>query len=72
MCMKVTSINRWDYSEILGVGNISFGQIFCPVEFLERGQKKKKKSGVVPLGQRGHGQQVQRGNHPTRAATSKA
>ena len=72
MCMKVISINRWDYSEILGVGNISFVQIFCPVEFLEKRQKKKKKSGAVPLGQRGRGQQAQRGNQPTRAATSKA
>ena len=35
MCMKITPINRWDYSKILGVGIIAFGLIFHHVEFLE-------------------------------------
>ena len=48
--MKTAPINRWDYYKNLGTGIIAFGLIFNPVEFLEKGQKKKKRKGTVPAG----------------------
>ena len=49
-CMKTTPLNRWDFYKILGTGIIAFGLIFNPVEFLEKGQKKKRRKGTVPAG----------------------
>ena len=48
--MKVIPLNRWDFYKNLGTGIIAFGLIFNPVEFLEKGQKKKKRKGTVPAG----------------------
>ena len=48
--MKVIPLNRWDFYKILGTGIIAFGLIFNPVEFLEKGQKKKKRKGTMPAG----------------------
>ena len=48
--MKVIALNKWDFYRILGTGIIAFGLIFNPVEFLEKGQKKKRRKGTVPAG----------------------
>ena len=36
ICVKVTPLNRLEYYKNLGVGINLFGQIFHPMEFLER------------------------------------
>ena len=65
--MKVAPLNRLQYSRNLEIGINAFGLIFCLVEFLEIIQKRKKKNGAVPLGQRGHSNSRPRGEtQPTR------
>ena len=66
--MKVAPLNRLQYSRNLEIGINAFGLIFCPVEFLEIIQKRKKRNGAVPLGQRGHSSSRPRGGgtQPTR------
>ena len=59
--MKVVPLNRLQYSRNLEIGINAFGLIFCPVEFLEIIQKRKKRNGAVPLGQRGHSSSRPRG-----------
>ena len=63
--MKVAPLNRWQYSRNLEIGINAFGLIFCPVEFLEIIQKRKKRNGAVPLGQRGHSSSRPRGGKPS-------
>ena len=58
--MKVTSINRWNYSKILGVGIIAFGLLFNPVDSLEKLQKKKREKATVQLGQKSCSAEAQR------------
>ena len=70
--MKVAPLNRLQYSRNLEIGINAFGLIFCPVEFLEIIQKRKKRNGAVPLGQRGHSSSRPREEPAHAAATSKA
>ena len=43
ICVKVTPLNRLEYYKILGVGIISFGQIFISVKLFEIITEKEKK-----------------------------
>ena len=63
--MKVAPLNRLQYSRNLEIGINVFGLIFCPVEYLEIIQKRKKNNGAVLLGQRGHGSSRPRGGKPS-------
>src|SRR4051812_20515500 len=48
--MEVAPLNRLQYSRNLEIGIKSFGQIMCPVEFLQCRRKRKKRNGNAPRG----------------------
>ena len=67
--MKVAPLNRLQYSRNLEIGINAFGLIFCPVEFLEIRQKRKKEKRRCATGperpqqQQAQGRTSPRGRH---------